>query len=69
MRAGFVPPPMHREVSEPASESLPSDSHGRTPAKGWGAEPPVGHQTALARLRTASAFSSDVLLLIQRQNE
>lgn len=58
----------HREVLE-APEPLPSDPLGRVPAKGPGAEPPDNGSSALARSANGPPLSSDILLLIQRQNE
>ena len=69
MRAGFTPARTHREVSEPAADPLPSGSDGRAPAEGWGGGPPAGRRATLARAGTAPSPPSDILLLIQRQNE
>ena len=69
VRSAFEPSWTHREVSEAAPNPLPSSSNGRAPAKGWDAEPPAGRGASLARAGTAPSLSSDILLLIQRQNE
>lgn len=69
MRTGFEQVWRHREVSETAANPLPSGSVGRAPAKGWDSELPAGRRASLARAGTAPPLSSDILLLIQRQNE
>lgn len=69
MRPGIELPAAHVEVAEAVSEPLPSEAFGRAPAKNAGSEPPLCGRAALARLRTTPFLSSDILLLIQRQNE
>jgi hypothetical protein len=68
MRTGFVAAWTHREVSEAPSQPRPSGSEDRAAAPGWGAELPAG-RSSLARAGTSPSLPSDILLLIQRQNE
>lgn len=69
LRAGFEPPPAHRLVAEAASDPLPSGAPGRLPAKDAGSELPAGRRSTLAKAGSAPSLPSNILLLIQRQNE
>jgi len=69
MRAWFEPPPAHFEAAEAASEPFPSGSLARIPAKSRGAAPPGHRRAALAPAGAGLSPPSDILLLIQRQNE
>jgi hypothetical protein len=69
IRTGFEPRAAHAVVAEAVSEPLPSGAPGRGPAKNAGSEPPAGRRAALARAGTAPSLPSNILLLIQRQNE
>lgn len=68
LRAGLSPAWTHREACEEVTEPL-SGSTRQEPAKGWNAVPPAGRHATLARAGTAPPHASDILLLIQRQNE
>jgi hypothetical protein len=61
-------PETRGEIAVLASEPAPPHSSVPVPGKG-AAAPPAGFRSALARAGTGPAFSSDILLLIQRQNE
>jgi hypothetical protein len=69
IRAGFEPRMAHAAVAEAASEPLPSGALGRVPAKNASFTFPAGRRAALARAGTAPSLPSNILLLIQRQNE
>jgi hypothetical protein len=68
MRERFDPPSPHVEVAEAASESRPSKSLARIPSKA-GMALLVSRGATLARAGMAPGLPSDILLLIQRQNE
>lgn len=57
----------HREVLEAASDPLPSES--LAPARSEGAALPAGDRSLLAGSAAGPPLASDILLLIQRQNE
>lgn len=57
----------HREAFEAASDPLPAKS--LAPARSEGAALPAGDRSLLAGSLSGPALSSDILLLIQRQNE
>jgi len=69
MREQIDPPESHLEVADAASAARSSRSLARVAAKGAGSAPPVHHRAALARAGTVPSHHSDILLLIQRQNE
>ena len=69
MRERLDPRSAHSEAAEAVTESRPSGSSlARIRSKAGGAALPV-HRAALAQAGTAPSLPSDILLLIQRQNE
>jgi len=70
LRERLAPPETHGETAVLVSGPAPSPSPDPLPADRDGAAPPPdGRRTALARSGTSPPRSSDILLLIQRQNE
>jgi hypothetical protein len=68
MRSGFDPPSAHHEIAEAASVSRSSGPLERMRSKAAGSALPVRRAT-MARAGTALSPPSDILLLVQRQNE
>lgn len=69
LRERLAPPEIHGEAAVLVSGPMPPQSQGSMPGKRAAAAPLAGRRTALARSGTSPPRSSDILLLIQRQNE
>jgi hypothetical protein len=68
LKAGFELPDRHAEAAEGTSPLAPEAS-APGPADGAAATPPDSRGAACSRAGTGPALVSDILLLIQRQNE
>jgi len=68
LKAGFELADIHAETAEGAS-SLSPEVSAPGPADGVAATPPDNRRPACSRSGTGPVFASDILLLIQRQNE
>ena len=69
LRGRLAPPEVRDETAVLVAAPSPPQSQGSVPADRAGAVPAGGRRTALARAGTVPLRSSDILLLIQRQNE
>jgi hypothetical protein len=69
LRERLAPPETHGEAAVLVSGPASPQSPGPLPEDRAGAAPPDGRRTALTRSGTSPSRSSDILLLIQRQNE
>jgi hypothetical protein len=69
LRDDLAPPEARDEAAVLAAAPSPPQSQSSLPRDRAGAVPADGRRTALARAGTVPLRSSDILLLIQRQNE
>jgi hypothetical protein len=69
LRARLDPPETPTEAAVLASEPAPPQPAGPVPGDAAAATPSTGRRTPLGRAGTGPDLSSDILLLIQRQNE
>ncbi len=69
LRERLAPPETRGEAAVLVSNSVSPRSPAPLPADRAGAAPAAGRRTALTRSGTSPPRSSDILLLIQRQNE
>jgi hypothetical protein len=69
LRARLEPPETRTEAAVLTSEPVPQPPGGPVPGDAAAATPSTGRRTPLGRAGTGPDLSSDILLLIQRQNE